>query len=207
MRIRRIFVCLIGLIVVLALMQSCSPKEFTQKTEVTFSPVEKTEETKVEPQAETPEDTDFAESLDEIPPKVESKTLPETQDNEMTCTLAVCCDDVFNHLDKLKKDKIAILAEDGIVFPETKVSFSEGESVFDVLNREMKKAGIHLEFVNTPAYNSVYIEGINNLYEFDCGSTSGWTYTVNGESPMHGCSQHKVKKDDKIEFIYKCSLY
>lgn len=207
MNIRRFLICLTGLIVVLSLMQSCSPKEITQNTEVTFSPVEKTEETKAKPQAETPEVTAFTKSEDELPSREESEVLPEMQENDMTCTLLVRCDDVFNHPDRLKETKRAILPEDGIIYPETEVNFSDGESVFDVLYREMKKEGIHLEFVNTPMYNCVYIEGINNLYEFDCGSTSGWIYEVNGESPMHGCSRHKVKKDDKIEFINKCSLY
>lgn len=35
----------------------------------------------------------------------------------------------------------------------------------------------------TPAYNSAYIEGIGNLYEFDCGNLSGWMYSVNGVWP------------------------
>lgn len=58
------------------------------------------------------------------------------------------------------------------LFSATEVTFYEGESVFNILRREMKKAGIHMEFVNTPMYNSVYIEGINNLYEFDVGELS-----------------------------------
>ena len=31
----------------------------------------------------------------------------------------------------------------------------------------------------TPIYNSAYIEGIHNLYEFDCGSLSGWENLYN----------------------------
>ncbi len=50
--------------------------------------------------------------------------------------------------------------------------------MFNVLQREMKKAGIQMEFENTPMYNSAYIEGINNLYEFDVGELSGWMYKV-----------------------------
>lgn len=29
-------------------------------------------------------------------------------------------------------------------------------------------------------YNSAYVQGINNLYEKDCGQWSGWMYEVNG---------------------------
>ena len=56
------------------------------------------------------------------------------------------------------------------------VTFYEGESVFNVLQRTCKQQKIHMEFSNTPIYNSAYIEGINNLYEFDVGNLSGWMY-------------------------------
>lgn len=55
----------------------------------------------------------------------------------------------------------------------TEVEFTEGESVHDVLQRVCKEAGIQMESSFTPAYNSAYVEGINNLYEFDCGELSG----------------------------------
>ena len=41
----------------------------------------------------------------------------------------------------------------------------------------MKKNKIHMEFENTPLYNSAYVEDIANLYEFDCGELSGWMYS------------------------------
>ena len=63
-----------------------------------------------------------------------------------------------------------------------------------------------MEFVNTPIYNSAYIEGINNLYEFDAGELSGWMYCVNGEFPNYGSSGYKVKPGDKIEWHYSCDL-
>ena len=59
----------------------------------------------------------------------------------------------------------------------------------------------------TAVYNSAYIEGIGNLYEFDCGERSGWKYSVNGEVPRVGCSGVKVKPSDKIVFFYKVIGY
>ena len=58
----------------------------------------------------------------------------------------------------------------------------------------------------TPAYNSAYIEGINNIYEFDGGELSGWTYLVNGKVPGVGCSEYKVKNGDVIEWLYTCDM-
>jgi hypothetical protein len=86
------------------------------------------------------------------------------------------------------------------------VSFSEGETVFDVLKRECQNSGIHLEFSFNPLYSSAYIEGIANIYEFDGGETSGWMYKVNGWYPNYGCSQYKLQTGDTIEWRYTCAL-
>ena len=109
-------------------------------------------------------------------------------------------------MDKFNKDKLIVLPNDGIIFKERKVIFYERESVFDVLNREMKKNRIHMEFEMTPIYKSMYIEGINNIYEFDCGELSGWMYEVNGWYPNYGISRYKVKEGDTIKLRYTCDL-
>ena len=98
------------------------------------------------------------------------------------------------------------MPEDGVIFPETTVYFSEGESVCDVLVREMMNAKIHMESENTPMYKSAYIEGIANLYEYDCGPLSGWMYKVNGEFPNYGCSAYVLSDGDRVEWVYTCDL-
>lgn len=123
-------------------------------------------------------------------------------DNELICTLSVRCDTAIGK----SHGKDIVLPDDGIIFPEQSVVFYEGESVFNVLVREMKKNKIHLEFVNTPIYNSAYIEGICNLYEFDCGELSGWMYKVNDWYPNYGCSRYELKNGDKVEWIYTCDM-
>ena len=67
-------------------------------------------------------------------------------------------------------------------------------------------AGIQLEYAWTPMYDSYYIEGINHLYEFDCGSGSGWMYKVNGWFPNYGCSSYHLEDGDSIVWIYTCQL-
>lgn len=128
------------------------------------------------------------------------------EDDTLTCTLFVRCDTVFDNVSKLPKEKLAILPRDGIIFPKTKVVFYAGESVFNVLTRELKKNRIHIDFVTTPMYNTVYIKGISNLYEQDCGELSGWVYMVNGKVPSYGCSQYMLKDGDDIAFVYTCDL-
>lgn len=128
-----------------------------------------------------------------------------TPDSELICTLSVRCDTAVKS-SLLDTKKIEILPENGVIFKEQTVTFYEGESVFNVLLREMKRNKIHMEYSNTPIYNSAYIEGIGNLYEFDCGELSGWMYRVNGTFPGYGCSRCYLKNGDKIEWIYTCDL-
>ena len=133
----------------------------------------------------------------------------QTSDNTqiITCSLIVRCDEVLENIELLADGKEEIIPSDGIIYQEQSVVFSEGESVFDVMHRELKKNNIHFEFVKTPMYKSAYIEGIGNLYEFDCGSYSGWQYNVNGIKPTYGCSQNILKNGDKIDFFYSCNYF
>lgn len=124
----------------------------------------------------------------------------------LTCTLSVRCDEINSHMAWLTPEKRELIPSDGVILPSTEVVFYEGESVFHLLQREMKKNKIHLEFTNTPIYKSAYIEGIHNLYEFDCGELSGWIYRVNGVSPGYGCSLYKLKAGDRVEWSYTCDM-
>lgn len=145
-------------------------------------------------------------------PVPEGKPLPvEPQDavfsdTAYTCTLSVRCDTILDNMDWLNPEKVELVPEDGVIFPATEVTFYEGENVFNVLQRELKKAKIHMEFTDTPMYNSAYIEGINNLYEFDCGEQSGWMYSVNGWFPNYGCSRYQLQDGDVVEWVYTCEL-
>lgn len=127
-------------------------------------------------------------------------------DGTLTCSLSVRCDTILNNLSWLDEEKINIVPKNGVIYAQREVIFYEGESVFNVLLREMKKNKIHFEYVNTPIYNSSYIEGIGNLYEFDCGELSGWMYKVNGKFPSFGCSRYILEPGDKIEWVYTCDL-
>jgi len=145
-------------------------------------------------------------------PVPEGKPLPvEPQDmavgsSAYTCTLSVRCDTLLSNMHALDPDKHELVPHDGVIFAQRSVTFYEGESVFNVLNREMRRDKMHMEFRNTPIYNSAYIEGINNLYEFDCGELSGWMYKVNGWFPNYGCSRYQLQPGDVIEWVYTCDL-
>ena len=95
--------------------------------------------------------------------------------------------------------------EKGREFLERLSEFEKGETVYDVLSRVCSYAGIQMEASWTPLYNSYYVEGINNLYEFDCGNESGWMYKVNGWFPNYGCSSYYLEDGDTIVWTYTCN--
>ena len=99
-----------------------------------------------------------------------------------------------------------LVPEDGWLLKPVEVTFQEGQSVFDVLQQVCRENKLHMEFSMTPIYNSAYIEGIGNLYEFDCGETSGWMYKVNDWFPNYGCSRYQLQNGDVVEWEYTCEL-
>lgn len=146
---------------------------------------------------------------DRIPegkPKPVEPQEQEIKDNTLRCTISISCATVLDNMDMLDPAKKDIIPSDGWILKPTTVTFNEGESVFDVLQRVCKENKIHLESSFTPLYNSAYIEGINNLYEFDCESLSGWMYEVDGWFPNYGCSRYEVKNGNVIEWQYTCNL-
>jgi len=145
-------------------------------------------------------------------PVPEGKPIPvepedvEIGDAEYTCTLSISCATILDNMELCNKEKRELVPEDGWILKPMTVTFYEGESVFNILQRTCKQQKIHMEFENTPIYNSAYIEGINNLYEFDVGNTSGWMYKVNGWFPNYGCSRYQLQNGDVIEWVYTCDL-
>ncbi|MBR0156773.1 MAG: DUF4430 domain-containing protein [Clostridia bacterium] len=131
---------------------------------------------------------------------------PPPADEAHTCTLYIECTKILENMDDFDSGKLDVLPEDGIILQKVTVNFNEGDSVYDVLVRETSARGIHMEANYTPVYESAYIEGIHNIYEFDCGEGSGWTYCVNGVFPNYGCSKYPVNDGDVIEWHYTCDF-
>ena len=127
-------------------------------------------------------------------------------DGKLTCTLEIRCDTLLGNLDKMQVEKAALVPADGAILDVTEVKFSDGDSVFDVFRQVLRQEKIHFEYVDASMYDSVYIEGIGNIYEFDCGPQSGWMFSVNGVYPGLGCSAYTLADGDAIVFNYTCDL-
>ena len=140
------------------------------------------------------------------PKPVEPEDQEIDRDTTNTCTFSIECSTILNNLSMLEPEKLEMVPFDGMILAEITVVFYEGESVFDVLQRVCRENNIHMEASWTPMYNSAYIEGIHNLYEFDCGALSGWMYKVNGWYPNYGCSRYQLQDGDVVEWRFTCDL-
>ena len=75
-------------------------------------------------------------------PVPEGKPKPvEPEDQEVdkgktyTCTFSIECSTILNNLDQLEPDKLEMVPSGGVILAKTTVTFYEGESVYDVLQR------------------------------------------------------------------------
>mgnify|MGYP004508198805 CR=1 FL=1 len=152
-----------------------------------------------------------AESAPDEPSKVSEElssgagVVPGVPEEVLHATLSVTCAVLVGNT-ALDSEKAALVPADGVIFPAASVEFYPGESVFNLLSREMRKNGIHMEFKSSAAYRTAYVEGIGNLYEFDAGELSGWMYRVNGSFPNKGCSSYLLSDGDTVEWVYTCDL-
>lgn len=126
-----------------------------------------------------------------------------------TIKISIRVDNVLNHLDKLPPALVEkYIPKDGIILEETEYVLRPGDTVFDVLLRTVRHNKIQMDYQGSEKnrFGSVYIKGINHLYEYSCGPLSGWMYQVNDVFPDEGMSQYKLDDGDVITIHYTCDL-
>ena len=128
--------------------------------------------------------------------KATTENTTEAPKKTYSCTISIGCSTIFDNLELLRPEKKDYVPDDGVILGTVTATFEEGDTVFEVLKSVCRDYGIQLEYSWTPMYGSYYIEGIHNLYEFDCGDGSGWMYSVNGWFPNYGCSSYELKQGD-----------
>ena len=136
--------------------------------------------------------------------------IDDITENSQTVFISIRCDTILDNLDKLDESLRSdeYVPKDGVILPRTEYVLREGDTVFDILDRAVRYNRIQMEFQGSDqnSFGSVYIRGINYLYEFSCGELSGWMYKVDGEYPNYGCSKYKLKDGQEIEWVYTCDL-
>ena len=178
--------------------QSNSPNNTQGSTQTTAQAT-----TQIAPQTTTSKTTSV------YNPSVNTTTAKEnTTGNRKSfkCYIGIYCKTILNNMDNLKSSKKQYVPANGVILEKLEVTVYENETVFDVLKRVCKQKGIQMEYTGGTVFQTAYVRGINNLYEFDCGRLSGWKYCVNGEYPSFGCDQYVLKSNDVIEWNYTCTM-
>lgn len=152
------------------------------------------------------------------PTTTKPTTTQTTTEAKKYCTVRIECNTIYDNIGKLKSGKKAFLPASGVILDGVQVELSGGESAFDVIKKACeenvctdgckycKASGVQIEYTYTPAFNNYYIEGIHQIYEKDCGTQSGWMYSVNGEFPDIGTSSYTVSPGDVIVFSFTCNM-
>ncbi len=97
---------------------------------------------------------------------------------------------------KAKQVTISVKGNNGYIMGAKKMDVQEGDTVYKVLQR----TGLDVDA--SGSRDSIYVKGINDLYEKDIADTSGWKYRVNGAFPNHSAGVATVKPGDTIEWVY-----
>lgn len=182
------------------------PAVSSQETPEQAEPTSQPDVSEQTPDVFSREDPASSQSRPAPTPEPDPQPKPQEEEPALICTLSIRCDTILDNLDWLDPDKAELVPADGVILSPEEVPFEEGETVFDLLRRQTRAHGIHMEATFTPGYGSSYVEGIANLYEFDCGQQSGWVYLVNGVSPGYGSSQYVLSPGDTVEWVYTCDL-
>lgn len=132
---------------------------------------------------------------------------PQTEKKpDNLCTLTIECTDILKNIEYLKEGHEQYVPKSGYILEKTEFTFTEGETVYDLMMRAAETYSIKVTAEHT-SYG-IYISGINNLDEFDVGKaqgwTSGWVYYVNGEFAKYSSSKYVIESGDSIVFSYSC---
>lgn len=130
-----------------------------------------------------------------------NKNEPTVKD-EISCTLNVECKSILNNMDKLKDGHSEYVPANGYIIKCYKYTAKAGFTAYDALKKACEDNGIKLTAKST--MYGTYVSGINNIDEFDCGSQSGWMYSINGNRPNVSASSQRVTDGDEITFEYVC---
>lgn len=88
----------------------------------------------------------------------------------------------------------------GTIMGTVEVDIGESKTVLDVLKKATRSQKLQMEYTGSGA--TAYVQGIDNLYEFDKGSGSGWMYSVNGKFPNRSAGIWPLSPGDDIRWLY-----
>ena len=127
---------------------------------------------------------------------VKESATKKKDNSVITISIYCSCKNAINSGIRAKKSH---LPENGIII-NTTVTVKKGSSALAAIKEACSKSGIKID------EKRGYIRGINDLYEKDCGGSSGWMYSVNGTFPNVSSDKYTLNSGDRIELHYTVNL-
>jgi hypothetical protein len=91
-------------------------------------------------------------------------------------------------------------SQKGTILSVSKAAYKKGDTVLTMTLNLLKQKGIQYSVRGSGA--TAYLEGIDNLYEFDDGPLSGWNVILNGKLLSKSAGAMKLTNGDHIVWSY-----
>ncbi|MGL5693465.1 MAG: DUF4430 domain-containing protein, partial [Peptostreptococcaceae bacterium] len=100
-----------------------------------------------------------------------------------------------------KKLKVGVYTDEKALFESIEVEYKEGDTAYTVLKRILGD-----KVASRGENETLYVEGIDDLYEFDKGAQSGWVYAVNRVKPNVSAGIYDLNPGDEMIWHYTVDL-
>lgn len=142
--------------------------------------------------------------IPEVPPKDEASALDGAKATDQKNPEAI--KDEAEPLESVAEEvSLTVTGPEGVgTILSVKVALEDGDTVYSVLRRATKAAKIPME--SSGGEKKAYIEGINNVYEFDHGATSGWLYSVDNVFPNKSSGSYLLEAGQSVQWVYTLNM-
>ncbi len=125
-------------------------------------------------------------------PATANSTLPQ----KSSVSLYIDCVNAVTYGIRDRDGYKDLIPANGVML-NTVAELQQGDTVLSLLERVLKDKSILLN-----KGSRGYIRGIGGLKELDCGTSSGWIYSVNEIFPLTGSNEYKLVSGDRVAFYY-----
>ena len=97
---------------------------------------------------------------------------------------------------KEKKIYVSVSVSGNTIFGSEEVMLNKNASAYDALRALAKSSGW------TVSGSGSYVKGIGGEMEKSAGALSGWSYSVNGDTPNKSAGSYKLKDGDSVDWTF-----
>ncbi|MCR8743799.1 S-layer homology domain-containing protein [Romboutsia lituseburensis] len=97
--------------------------------------------------------------------------------------------------------QLGVYKDDGAIYESLEVPYTSGDTAYSIIKKVL---GNKVQSIGSD--ETIYVEAIDGLGEFDRGKDSGWNYSVNRVMPNYSAGIYSLKAGDEIIWHYTINL-